>query len=430
MEFLLQVPVIIKIIATLIIILIANKYLKELSYAVILGTIILAAWSGHTLVSSFEIIKSKSSSLNTLFLLLTTLQVTWLSLQMSRTGMLKEMVIRLNTLVSPRSSMAILPAMIGLLPMPGGAIFSAPLVDECDQDNKLYPLLKTKINYWFRHVWEYWWPLYPGVLLAVDISGIGIAEFMLLQLPLSCFSILAGYLFLLRKVKLFKKQDHSFNKNNLYLFLFTLTPVMVIVFTYIFIRIFIPAVAEYNKYLPMIIGIFWAQIILQFMQPISKSNFKSIICSSKIYKLALLVLLVLIYGAFVQAKLPDGTNLMYHAKGELANWGIPVLLVVILLPFISGLVTGFAVGFVGASFPIIMSLIANSNSHSELLATVLLAYGSGYVGMILSPVHICLIVSNEHFKTNITKSISKLIKPELFVFICTIILYYIIIKLF
>jgi hypothetical protein len=42
---------------------------------------------------------------------------------------------------------------------------------------------------------------------------------------------------------------------------------------------------------------------------------------------------------------------------------------------------------------------------------VALSYVCGFAGMILSPVHICLIVTNEHFKTRLLHSLTGLIKP-------------------
>jgi len=49
--------------------------------------------------------------------------------------------------------------------------FFAPFVDAVDQNKELELQLKVAINYWFRHIWEYWWPLYPGVILAMQYSG-------------------------------------------------------------------------------------------------------------------------------------------------------------------------------------------------------------------------------------------------------------------
>ena len=65
-----------------------------------------------------------------------------------------------------RINLIIFPALIGLLPMPGGAIFSAPMVKDLGRKSGFSGDKLSFVNYWFRHIWEYCWPLYPGVLLA------------------------------------------------------------------------------------------------------------------------------------------------------------------------------------------------------------------------------------------------------------------------
>lgn len=326
---------------------------------------------------------------------------------MSETGVMKDLVRSINNGLSKRTSMAVLPAVIGLLPMPGGALFSAPLVDQCDTENGIGSLEKTMINYWFRHIWEYWWPLYPGVLLAVDLSGMTIVQFMLLQFPLSIVSVLAGYFFILSKI------DHGQNENRKGSQAFRETlihvfPVIIIIIVYAVIKIFIPPVSELNKYLPMITGILISQLYLQLKRPISLNDWKLIILSSKTLKLAVLVLFILIYGAFISSPLPDGSFIMDHMKDELSFMGIPLFFVIILIPFISGITTGLAVGFVGASFPIIVNLAGGDTGY------LVLAYGFGYIGMILSPVHVCLVVTAEHFKTDAGVTIKSLLKPAFF----------------
>ncbi|MFH1231993.1 MAG: DUF401 family protein, partial [Planctomycetota bacterium] len=52
-----------------------------------------------------------------------------------------------------RLTYTILPIIVGLLPMPGGALFTAPLMDGID-DESIPAHKKTLINYWFRHIWE------------------------------------------------------------------------------------------------------------------------------------------------------------------------------------------------------------------------------------------------------------------------------------
>lgn len=81
-------------------------------------------------------------------------------------------------LVRPRFRLIFFPALIGLLPMPGGAIFSAPMVKAVSADMSLGNEDKAVINYWFRHVWEMAWPLYPGIILTVALAEIPISAYI------------------------------------------------------------------------------------------------------------------------------------------------------------------------------------------------------------------------------------------------------------
>jgi hypothetical protein len=82
-----------------------------------------------------------------------------------------------------------------------------------------------------------------------------------------------------------------------------------------------------------------------------------------------------------------------------------------IVPLVSGLGTGLSVGFVGASFPIVLSLLGKNPSLGALLSTTALAYGFGFVGMLLSPVHVCLVVCSEHFHTRVVGNIVGMLKP-------------------
>lgn len=404
MELIYSIPFIIRVLLSLAFILIVNRITDRLYLAVACGTLVLAFMSGHGPASLAAIILGKTLSANTLFLMVVIFQVIWLSRQMSETGVMRDLVSSVKSGLSRRASIAVLPAVIGLLPMPGGALFSAPLVGECDPENEITPLRKAEINYWFRHIWEYWWPLYPGVLLAVDLTGLPIMHFMAYQITLSLLSIAAGYVFILRGVERIKNNGGK-KADALRETIIHMAPVIIIILTYGLIKIFIPAVSALNKYLPMIAGIFLAQAYLQVRRPIPPAGWKNILLSGKTANLALLVLLILLYGECIGSPLPDGSFIMDHMRRELSSWGIPVFVVIMLVPFISGVTTGIAVGFVGASFPIVTSLVGGDISYLTL------AYACGYMGMILSPVHVCLVVTAEHFNTDVGAVIRNLLRP-------------------
>jgi hypothetical protein len=82
-----------------------------------------------------------------------------------------------------------------------------------------------------------------------------------------------------------------------------------------------------------------------------------------------------------------------------------------VIPFICGFTMGLAIGFVGASFPIVFSLLGPDPTLGATLSTTVLAFSFGYMGMMLSPIHICLIVTNEHFRTCLIGSLRRLVAP-------------------
>ena len=110
-------------------------------------------------------------------------------------GVLKRMMEAVvNVAGDRRIAMAVLPGVIGLLPSAGGAAFSAPMVQEAAADADMRPERKAFVNYWFRHIWEYCSPLYPGIVLAAAVTKMPINRLLLSQLPLPIAVIVVGAL--------------------------------------------------------------------------------------------------------------------------------------------------------------------------------------------------------------------------------------------
>jgi len=100
---------------------------------------------------------------------------------MKEMGMLARAVTALQRIFhDPRVTIAIIPAIMGILPTMGGAMLSAPLVAEASEELKLSPERRTFLNYWFRHIWEFMLPTYPAVLLTATLVGIPVAKICLM----------------------------------------------------------------------------------------------------------------------------------------------------------------------------------------------------------------------------------------------------------
>ena len=418
------IPVLIKILVSLSIILVVNRLIKNLALSILAGTSVLAIWSGHSFATIASISWNEFYSLDNAMLSAIIFLVIWLSSQMAKAGVMGDLVKAIKAKLSVKGAIAVLPAIIGLLPMPGGAIFSAPLVEDCDENSIINPVLKTKINYWFRHIWEYTWPLYPGLILVSDIAGLHIWQLFLLGLPMTAAAIIVGYFFLLRKVKNQLLVHHKIKKGIFKL----ISPIIVVIVVYSAIIIFIPSIPGISKYLPMILGLLSAMLLLQMERPISASDWKSVIINRKPVIMVLIVVLVSIYGAFIEAKMPNGVLLMDQMRMELDTLGIPIIALIMIIPFVSGLATGITVGFAGASMPIAISLLGTDPALYQILSTVSLAFSFGFMGVMMSPVHICLIVTNEHFKTSLAKSLTSLIPLIITMLIFALIYSQIIIK--
>ena len=425
-------PVLLKIAISLASILMVNRLIKNLALSIASGALIIALWSGQSSSTIFTIALARLISLDNGALMLLIALVITLSNQMSRTGTMKQLVAGLQQRLNWKSTLAALPAVIGLLPMPGGALFSAPLVDDADGEGRLSGDEKTAINYWFRHIWEFTWPLYPGVLVAADIAGIEVWQIFLVGLPVSVAAALGGYLFILRPITRHVPAEGSFRsvgaqeKSRKTPLLPVLTPIGIVVTTYVLITLFLPLLSEVSKYLPMIIGLAIAIAYLQLRSPLQGSQWRQIILDKRTLNMVLIVAVVRIYGAYIEAANPDGVFLMEQLRLEMEGFGVPMLLLMMFIPFISGLTTGVSVGFVGASFPIVFSLLGPDPSLASLLSTMAIAYPFGFMGTMLSPVHVCLIVTNEHFKTALGKSLVGLLRPALLVMAAGLIVSYLI----
>ena len=298
-------------------------------------------------------------------------------------------------------SLMIIPAVIGLIPMPGGALVSAPLVDKAVTGKDWSSDWKSAVNYWFRHIWEYWWPLFPVVIVTLSIFHVSTIHYTLTLIPFSITSIAAGYFFLVRphlnrlaQEKIQNDEGHDFRP----LIGSLLVILVCVLFVPLLLRMVCPALSpQTNKMVAMLIGMASGLVILLFHE--AKFGRPQVFAGFFTYKS--FNQLVTLGGVVVFQYFLEASKLMPQAASELAHSGIPVKGVVALLPFIAGLTTGVASGFAGLAFPLIVGLMESGETTLTPLATLALAFGFGYVGMLLSPVHLCLILTRDYFEAKL-----------------------------
>ena len=381
----------------------------------IIASFLLALWNGSGIRGSGRVFYALCEPTNVL-LLCVILFLLFFSDVLSSSGRMEKTVNALRTFFkSDRLLVAGLPALIGLLPMPGGALFSAPFVASADSGNQLKPHLKTAINYWFRHIWEFWWPLYPGVILAMQYAQLPVWLFFLIQAPFTMFAIFGGWLFMLRTVP--HHSGPAYPEAHVNQALSTLAPVGLLVAISIAGSSVLPMVGVRPSIANLCSMLLGLVAVISWIGATDRAAFRKtlkIFTKQSTWSLMLVVAGALLFSATLSIPAAEsGATLVSQMRDEFINLGVPFFLLAFIIPFISGLVTGIAVAFVGASFPIIFALLGDHPPFHSLIATTSLAFVSGHMGEMLSPVHICFLVSKAYFKTSLRFSYRYLWGPAL-----------------
>ncbi|EAX47709.1 conserved hypothetical protein [Thermosinus carboxydivorans Nor1] len=164
---------ILAIICTLaVIVILLNRKIK-MGYAMLAGSSVLFFASGPQLSKLTTAITATLTTHSTWEIIFALYFVMCLEYQLRTSGTIDGfMSVSRQIFKSDRYLLAMMPAFLGFLPSLGGAIFSAPLVENAGKAYGLSAETKTVINYWFRHVWEFTNPIFTGMLLASKLSGI------------------------------------------------------------------------------------------------------------------------------------------------------------------------------------------------------------------------------------------------------------------
>jgi integral membrane protein (TIGR00529 family) len=290
-----------------------------------------------------------------------------------------------------------MPLLIGLIPSIGGAYFSAPMVAETTNDIRMSPEEKGFINYWFRHPWEYILPLYPGILLASAISKIELHSLITANLPYAVLIIITGFIFAMHGLKGVVKIEEQLSKKGLLSFIPIFTVLFLVVIFHIELHYALLAV-------------------VLFLFLFYRYNLKSIFTALK-HGFSLDVI-ILIIGVMFFKEAMENSGAVSNLSQFLIQEGIPISPILFLLPFITGILTGITVGFVGSTFPLITSIAGNIS-----LGAISFAFASGFLGVLLSPMHICLILTREYFKADLMGIYKKMLPAGIIVFFGAIVEY-------
>lgn len=368
-----------------------------LRFKVLIGPAIL---SGGLLIWLFE-----SRSFEKLWIAFTetlTMQRTWdlllclyfvmcLEVELRKSGSLHGMVVTLrNIFSSNKVTLAFMPAFLGLLPSLGGARFSAPIVQEASDGIAVDDEQKSAINLWFRHIFEFSNPLMPGVILACGIANVSIGDLIdqVGWVMILCFVL--GWIFLIIPLKITDPEKATNTQHDRTIDWKSL----VLAFGPIVTSFLLIVAFNVQAALAMgLVVVAFIPLYFWFKRPISV---KSVFTESLDKKLFFNVVCILY---FIQLLTVIGT--LDEIVSVFNNSSLPQAVIIACLSFIFGVMTGMGQGYIAIVMPIV-ALMAPGNI---VLVGIAMVYGMA--GQMVTPTHLCILVTVEYFKCRLWKTIGK-----------------------
>ena len=310
---------------------------------------------------------------------------------LNESGLLDSMI--KNFKFSRKSLLAFSPAILGLLPMPGGALFSAPMVDKAGKE--LDEARKSSINVWFRHILHLVYPLAPALIIACEIAGYDTYDIIPFLAPLFFISLVLGILFLIGTIR--DSASDANPKTNWAGFLTPLTIILLAPIVDFTLR------SIYGlKALATFLGVTVSFLFGLILSRIDLSRFPRIIRKAKPWDFFLLILAIYIYqNVFISS----------GVSSIMSDISIPKWFFILILSFLLGFLTG------RVSTPLIILLpiyLIKFGNITPLDLAVM--YYSTILGYIISPIHPCLAFTAEYFNISTREVIIDLIKVDLLAF--------------
>lgn len=395
MTLLNHIPALVKMILIFLLLLICIRKKLSLGNAFLLGALFLSLLFGLKPRTTITSMLASITDLKTVSIAVIVSLILILSSSMELAGQMQRMLQNFQGLLSnPRLNLIIFPALIGLLPMPGGAVFSAPMVKELGVRSKFSEAQLSFVNYWFRHIWEHWWPLYPGILLTTVITEINLVTIILIMCPFTGVAVWLGYR-ALKGDDSHRTGSHENQHLRLWPFIKELVPILVVIMPglgmgVLFSKWFsaLPISKEIGLILALCMAIAW----VWYQNRIPKKQILTTLTNPHLLKMMYMIAGILIFKGIL-----TDSQAAAAVSRELVQMHIPLVLIAVTLPLLVGMSAGIVIAFVGSALPIMVPLIQSLGEAQFLPVYVMLILVSGFTGVMLSPMHLCLLLSNEYF---------------------------------
>lgn len=298
-------------------------------------------------------------------------------------ALLLDKLVRLSG--NPRWPLLLVPGLIGSLSVPGGAMMSAPMVGQLGEKMGTSPEHQTGVNIVFRHLWYVVFPVLPSLVMAAGLAGVTPLTLAAQNLWVAAAGAVFAWFYLLAGVKSPEgaREQACFRWADVARVFIALMPLLVVLVLFLAADLYFP--------LALVAGIAVALMIFPGKAGVGKTCTKRL-CSMVLPGIQFSLLLV-VPGVMIYKEVLEASGLLSDFAAQLVALGVPLWLLLTFFPLAIGLLTGSHEAVVGIAMPVFVPLLP----QEAFLPALGLLYASCTLGYIISPLHLCLILTREYF---------------------------------
>ncbi len=368
--------------------LIVVAVMKRVNYglALLSGAVTLGLFSQLSPQQFADVFTSTLTDITTLDLMLIVSLIPILAHCMKEAGMLDDLIKSVKGVLSSRAVLIFLPALMGALPMPGGALLSAPLIDDEAKRLNLSGEERSFINVWFRHWAFFIYPLSSPLILAASLTGVSLYSLIMIQLLPVLLYLLLGSFVSIRKIEDEGEGEKRREAKTLLSILANMSPILLVVLLNIL---------GLDMGIALAIGVAFVLI----MNKVDPRRAAVLLRRGFDWRLPFAIIGVMCFRYMMEASGAVSAVLPY-----IEGTGLPTTLLLMAIAWTVGLATAMPTAGIAIIIP--MAMVMAGNLTPTLTSVIYLTMIFSYL---ISPMHLCLILTVEYYKARLPTVYQKLI---------------------
>ena len=349
----------------------------DFSVSLLTGSLLIVVTSSEPLKILIDSVTSTLTDPSTWNLTVAVALITVLGYVLKETDLISELIVGLRSVVPSSVLMAVIPAIFGLFAMPGGALISAPFNEPEADRLGLKPEHRTYINIWFRHLWYWASPTAPLAILATTIACLDLNAFLFAQLPIFAVTVGLGLLVSRSFIKRDEVAGAPVKGNNG--IVKGLIPIVTILGL---------SYAGIPLWAAFIAGILTVYVVMK----VPTGDWAMMVVRGIRWDTTAAIVAMLFFRNVVSA-----SGSMASLLVSVTEMGVPLIVLFIVPPLLVGSISGTASMGAAIVLPLLMPFCGSS------VHLVSVIYAGIIAGYMASPLHLCLILTNSYYKSELGK---------------------------